>query len=70
VGFRPSRTAVEPDVTEEVDEAVKRQIVGAQMLYAFGAALCVISTYWALGFILLVQLNYALAPRLRFLQRL
>jgi uncharacterized membrane protein len=60
---------LKPDVTDEVNEAVKRRIIGAQMLYAFGAALCVISTYWALGFILLVQLNYALAPRLRFPQR-
>ena len=60
---------LKPDVTDEVDEAVKRRIISAQMLYAFGATLCVISTYWALGFILLVQLNYALAPRLRFPQR-
>jgi TMEM175 potassium channel family protein len=60
---------LKPDVTDEVDEAVKRRIISAQMLYAFGAALCVISTYWALGFILLVQLNYALAPRLRFPRR-
>ena len=34
----------------------------SQLLYAFGAALCVISNYWALGFILLMQLNYAMRP--------
>jgi hypothetical protein len=60
---------LKPDVMDEVDEAVKRRIIGAQMLYAFGAALCVISTTWALGFILLTQLNYALTPRLRFPRR-
>ena len=40
------------------------RIVIAQALYAFGASLCVISTYWSIGFIVLVQLNYAIAPRL------
>jgi hypothetical protein len=28
------------------------------------AALCVFSTLWSLGFILLMQLNYVIAPRL------
>ena len=59
-----------PDVTQDIDDAVRRRIVGAQTLYALGAALCVINTYVALGFMLLVQLNYALAPRSRFLSRL
>jgi uncharacterized membrane protein len=57
------------EVTEDVDQAVRRRIVIAQLLYAFGAALCVINNYWALGFILLMQLNYAIAPRSRFLSR-
>ena len=59
-----------PDVTKEIEQAARRRIVSAQLLYAFGAALCVINTYWALGFMLLVQLNYALAPRIRFLDSL
>ena len=29
-----------------------------------GAALCVFSTYWSIGFIVFLQLNYALAPRI------
>jgi uncharacterized membrane protein len=61
---------VKPDVTDEVQSAVKHRIISAQTLYAFGAALCVVNTYWALGFILLVQLNYALAPRIWFLRQL
>ncbi len=48
----------------EVTTAIKRRIIIAQMLYAFGAALSVFSTYWSIGFIVLVQLNYAIAPRL------
>jgi uncharacterized membrane protein len=49
---------------------VARRIVIAQTLYAVGAALCVFGTYWSLGFIVLVQLNYAVAPRLFGLHRL
>lgn len=41
----------------------------AQALYAAGAVLCVFSTYWSLGFIVLVQINYVLAPRVLFLDR-
>jgi len=29
-----------------------------------GAALCFFNTYWSIGFIVLLQLNYAIAPRL------
>jgi uncharacterized membrane protein len=49
---------------------VRRRIVIAQALYAVGAALCVINTYWSIAFILLVQINYALAPRIRPLAEL
>lgn len=36
----------------------------AQTLYAFGAFLCVFNTYWSIGFIVLVQLNFAIAPKI------
>ncbi len=49
---------------------VERRIVIAQALYACGAALCVFSTYASLGFIVLVQLNYVIAPRIGVLSRL
>jgi uncharacterized membrane protein len=42
--------------------AIERRIVVAQALYAFGATLCVFSTSWSLAFIIILQLNYALAP--------
>lgn len=61
---------MKPDITEDVQKAFKRRVIGAQTLYAIGAALCVINTYCALTFILLVQLNYALAPRIGLLERL
>lgn len=50
--------------------AIERRIIIAQALYAFGALLCVLSTWCSLGFIILVQLNYAIAPRIGFLHRL
>jgi uncharacterized membrane protein len=52
------------DIGRGITSAIKRRIVIAQMFYAFGAALCVISTYWSIAFIVAVQLYYAIAPRL------
>jgi uncharacterized membrane protein len=53
----------------EVGKAVERRIVVGQALYAFGALLCVIDTYVSIAFIVAVQLNFAIAPRVRFLNR-
>lgn len=51
------------DVGPEVPAAVCRRILIAQALYAVGALLCIVSTRWSIGFIVMVQLYYALAPR-------
>ncbi|HEV2491354.1 MAG TPA: TMEM175 family protein [Candidatus Acidoferrales bacterium] len=51
------------DMLPEIPGAIKRRIVTAQSLYAFGALLCVFSTYVSIAFIVIVQLNYAIAPR-------
>ncbi len=48
------------DATPAIIKAIFRRIVVAQLLYATGAGLCFINTYLSIGFILLVQLNYAL----------
>src|SRR6516225_4187470 len=53
---------VSPDMPAAVPVAIKRRIVIGQSLYAFGALLCLIDTYWSIAFIVLVQLNYAIAP--------
>jgi uncharacterized membrane protein len=50
------------DLPPEVHPAVVRRIVIAQSLYAAGAALCFLNTYYAIAAIILVQLNYAIAP--------
>jgi uncharacterized membrane protein len=55
---------IKPDTPEEVQSSICRRIVIAQSLYAGGAALCLINTWFSIGAIVLVQLNYAIAPRL------
>ena len=61
---------VRDDAANDWQRWVERRIVIAQALYALGAMLCIISTYWSIAFIVLVQLNYAIAPRIGFLSRL
>jgi len=51
------------DLPDAIHPAIVRRIVIAQSLYACGAALCFINTYYAIAAIVLVQINYAIAPR-------
>jgi uncharacterized membrane protein len=51
---------VRSDLPAATIQAIRRRIVVGQCLYAFGAALCLIDTYWSIGFIVAVQLSYAL----------
>jgi uncharacterized membrane protein len=55
---------VKDDIPPDVPAAVCRRILIAQSLYAFGALLCIIGTRWSIAFIVIVQIYYALAPRL------
>ena len=55
---------VQSALSEAVSAAICRRILVAQSLYAVGALLSFFSTYASIGFIVLVQLNYAVAPRL------
>jgi uncharacterized membrane protein len=61
---------VKEDTPGDVRKAVERRILGVQALYALGAALCILNTYVSITFIVLVQLNFAVAPRIRWLSRL
>ncbi len=61
---------VSPDAPPNADEAFLRRVLVAQGLYAFGAALCVFSTWWSIGVIFTVQLIYVIAPRFWPLNRL
>jgi uncharacterized membrane protein len=72
VGWRYGARAglVRDEAVGEVSRATERRILVAQGLYALGALLCVINTYVSIAFIVLVQLNFVLAPRFLRLNRL
>jgi uncharacterized membrane protein len=55
---------VKDDTPDEVRASICKRILIAQSLYAGGAALCAINTWVSIGAIVLVQLNFALAPGL------
>ena len=57
---------IKTDTPQEVHGSICRRILIAQSLYAAGAAFCFINTWVSIAAIVLVQLNYALAPRLRW----
>ncbi|HEX4227745.1 MAG TPA: TMEM175 family protein [Bryobacteraceae bacterium] len=61
---------VKDDAPPDLPCAIERRILVAQGLYAAGAALCFIDNRWAIAVIVLVQLNYAFAPKIPFLSRL
>lgn len=64
-GYAVRAGLLKDDTPADVPAAVCRRIMIAQSLYAGGALLCVIGTRWSILCILLVQLNYALAPGFR-----
>jgi uncharacterized membrane protein len=51
------------DVPSHVYEAVRRRILVGQGLYALGAAMAVFDPRISIGFIVLVQLMFAISPR-------
>lgn len=55
---------IKSDAPPEVRAGICKRIVIAQSLYATGAALCFINTRVSIAVIVLVQLNYAIVPRL------
>jgi uncharacterized membrane protein len=65
--YSAKKDLLKSSVTKETFNSVNRRIVRAQILYALGAALCLINPYWSIGFIVIVQLNYALTPKIPFI---
>jgi uncharacterized membrane protein len=62
--FATRHGLIKDDTPPEVRAGICKRVVIAQSLYAAGAALCVINTWVSITAIVLVQLNYAIAPRL------
>jgi uncharacterized membrane protein len=54
---------IREDAQGEVSRAVKRRIVVGQSLYAIGALAGLLNVPLGVAFIILVQLNFAIAPR-------
>jgi len=67
-GYALRAGLVRDDIPPDVSTAICRRILIAQALYAAGALMCIINTHLSIGFILLVQLNYAVAPRFQGLK--
>jgi uncharacterized membrane protein len=61
---------VRKEMAPVICRAVERRIVVAQSLYAVGASLCVVNDYASIGFIVLTQLNFAIAPRIPLLSKI
>ena len=61
---------IKPDAPEHFSDAFRRRVIVAQALYALGAVVGLFSIPLGIGFIVLVQLNYVIAPRLPWLWKL
>jgi uncharacterized membrane protein len=62
-GYANRAKLVKEEVTQAVRQAICHRVIIGQGLYAFGALLCLVNTYVSIGFIILAQLNFAVAPR-------
>jgi len=60
---------LKPEATPEIGRLHKRRVITYQALYAFGALLCVFNTYVSIAFIVLLELNSVIAPRIWPLDR-
>ncbi len=50
---------VRSDAPPEAGAAIRRRVIAGQSLYAFGALLCIRAVWWSVGFIIAVQIQYA-----------
>jgi uncharacterized membrane protein len=62
--YAGARGLLKGDVSAEICRAIGMRIIVAQALYVVGALLSLEDTRWSIGFIVVLQLNYAIAPRL------
>jgi len=60
---------MKPEVDGIVIRSVEQRIGIAQGLYFAGALLCYFNTYWSITMFIVVQLNYAIAPRIPWLSK-
>ncbi len=63
-GYATRNHLVKDELTGEETGAICHRILTAQALYALGALLCILNTYWSIAFIAVAQINYAIALRI------
>jgi uncharacterized membrane protein len=61
---------VTAEATPAITKVIRRRIFIGQSLYAFGALLCFINPLLSIAFIVLAQLNFAIAPKIPILSRI
>lgn len=61
------RAGLVRDLSPELDRAMRRRILSGQVLYVLSLALSLLGTTWGIAAFVLVQLNFAAAPRVRWL---
>jgi uncharacterized membrane protein len=64
------RKLIQEEAHGDISRALKRRIVVAQSLYAIGALAGLVNVTLGITLILLIQLNFAIGPRLPILSRL
>lgn len=57
--FKHDLIDIDPEDRDEINKAMKKRIIIAQLLYAGGALLCFVNNYLSIGVIILIQINYA-----------
>jgi uncharacterized membrane protein len=68
--YATRKRLVTAEATPAISTVIRRRIFVGQSLYAFGALLCFINPLWSIAFIVLVQLNFAIAPKIPILSRI
>ncbi len=69
-GYAERAKLIREEARSDVSRAVKRRIIVAQSLYGIGALAGLVDVTLGIALILLLQLNYAIGPRLPLLSRL
>jgi uncharacterized membrane protein len=68
--FAARANLIREDAPAELLDVVRKRVIIAQSLYAIGAVVGLINVTLGIALIILMQLNYAIAPRLPILSRL
>jgi hypothetical protein len=70
MGYAEGAKLIREEAHGEISRAVKRRVILAQSLYAIGALAGLVNVTLGIILIILIQLNYAIGPRLPILSRL